>query len=124
MYQLVPKILLFYIKRIQLHTYVKIVCEFFGEATLSEEIYSSPIYNCIIPSNWDNLCQHVHENKHTPERMKRITRPPERTYKSSFQITLYEKLLFQHNFLTLNFKCVNNSEQTLKSLFQYHIMFP
>lgn len=38
---------------------------FFGEATSSKEIYGSLIYDCIIPSNVDNLCQQVHENKQT-----------------------------------------------------------
>lgn len=51
---------------IQLHTYIKMLpVNFFGEATSSKEIYGSLIYDCIIPSNWDNLCQQVHENKQT-----------------------------------------------------------
>lgn len=38
---------------------------FLGIFCHCEEIYSSQIYDCIINSNSDNLCQQVYENKQT-----------------------------------------------------------
>lgn len=128
MYRIVPKILLFYTNRNSTpHIYKKMSVNIFGEATSFKEIYGSLIYNCIIPSNWDNLCQQVHENMQTNIQLKEwrelhslLKGPINLHFRSLYMRNFYSNTIF----LTLNFKCVNNSEQTLKSLFQYHIMFP